>query len=313
MLTEIQKKSAQAIINIFETGTVTGRYDAVVLLPGDPGGLTYGAKQTTLNSGNLHLLIKAYVEAEGALLADELRPYLSQLKNKDSRLNTDTKLREFLRQAGQDPVMIEEQDAFFDRVYWMPALNSATAINIETPLGITVVFDSITHGSFRLIRDRTTNTFGTPSAIGEKVWVQNYINTRRNWLANNSIRILNRTVYRMDSFKKILQADNWDLSLPFMVRGLTIDEDTLSSTVPSLGIPRPRLLFLTRPPMSGADVREVQNALIAKGFDLGEFGGDGIFGEKTDAAIKAFQGRNNLRVDGIVGSATRSALGLDID
>ncbi|MBG1266844.1 chitosanase [Nostoc sp. WHI] len=311
MLTEIQKKAAQAIINIFETGSVSGKYDSVVSVAGDPGGLTYGAKQTTINSGNLHLLIKAYVEAEGALFADELRPYLSSLKNREQRLNRDTTLHSILRQAGRDSVMIQEQDAFFDRVYWTPALNSAAAINIQTVLGIAVVFDSITHGSWRLIRDRTTNQFGNPSSVGEKAWLKHYVDVRRNWLANHSIQILHLTVYRMDSFKRIIQTDNWDLSLPFTVRGLIISEDTLSPTIPSPGIPGNRLLSLTRPPMTGADVREVQQALIAKGFNLGENGADGIFGPMTDAVIRAFQEQQNLRVDGIVGRASRSALELD--
>jgi chitosanase len=194
MLTELQKKAAQAIINIFETGSVLGKYDSVVSVPGDPGGLTYGAKQTTINSGNLHLLIKAYTEAEGALFAEELRPYLSRLKNKDQSLNKNATLHSILRQAGREPVMIQEQDAFFDRVYWTPALNSATAINIQTVLGIAVVFDSITHGSWRLIRDRTTNKFGNISSIGEKNWIKNYVNIRRNWLANHTIQILHLTV-----------------------------------------------------------------------------------------------------------------------
>lgn len=153
MLTEIQKKAAQAIVNIFETGSVPGKYDSVVSVAGDPGGLTYGAKQTTLNSGNLHLLIKAYTEAEGALFADELQPYLGRLKNKVQTLNRDSTLHGILRQAGRDSVMVQEQDAFFDRVYWTPALNSAAAIKIQTALGVAVVFDSTIHGSWGLMRD----------------------------------------------------------------------------------------------------------------------------------------------------------------
>lgn len=313
MLIEIQKKAAQAIINIFETGSVLGKYDSVVSVAGDPGGLTYGAKQTTINSGNLYFLIKAYTEAEGALFADELRPYLSRLKDKDQRLNRDGTLHGILRQAGREPVMVQEQDAFFDRVYWTPALNSATAISIQTALGVAVVFDSITHGSWGLMRDRTNNRFGNPTSIGEKTWLKHYIDVRRNWLANHSIQILHLTVYRMDAFKKLIQTNNWELNLPFTVRGLVIDEDTLSPIIPSPGIPQTRLLSLTRPPMTGADVREVQQALIAKGFSLGEDGADGIFGPMTDAAVRAFQRQQNLRVDGIVGRATRSALGLDID
>lgn len=313
MLTEIQKKAAQAIINIYETESVLGKYDAVVSVAGDPGGLTYGAKQTTINSGNLYLLIKAYVEAEGALFADELRPYLSRLRDRDQSLNRDTTLHQILRQASRDPIMLQEQDFFFDRVYWNPALNSASAINIQTALGIAVVFDSITHGSWGLMRDRTITRFGTPSDIGEKTWIKNYIDVRRSWLANHSIQILQLTVYRMDSFERIAQTDNWDLSLPLTVRGLVIDEDTLVPTISSTGIPQARLLFLTRPPMTGADVREVQMALVAKGFKVGDFAPDGIFGPATDSSVRAFQQQHNLRADGIVGSATRSMLGLEVD
>ena len=63
--------------------------------------------------------------------------------------------------------------------------------------------------------------------------------------------------------------------------------------------------------MTGADVREVQQALIAKEFDLGQDGADEIFRPVTDEAIKSFQKQANLRVNGIVGSATRAAQGLD--
>lgn len=81
MLTEQQKKAAQAIVNIFETGRPEGDYGKITLLPNDPGHLTYGRAQTTLTSGNLHLLIQAYCEAPGAEFATELRNYLIRLMN----------------------------------------------------------------------------------------------------------------------------------------------------------------------------------------------------------------------------------------
>ena len=65
--------------------------------------------------------------------------------------------------------------------------------------------------------------------------------------------------------------------------------------------------------MTGADVREVQRALFEKGLDLGEDGVDGIFDPATDVAVKSFQQQKSLRVDGIVGGATRAALELDND
>ena len=66
MVTELQKQTAQAIVNIFETGRLRGDYGNVTVAKNDAGHLTYGRSQTTLASGNLFLLIKAYVEAAGA-------------------------------------------------------------------------------------------------------------------------------------------------------------------------------------------------------------------------------------------------------
>ena len=56
----------------------------------------------------------------------------------------------------------------------------------------------------------------------------------------------------------------------------------------------------------GEEVRILQTALNEQGFDCGEV--DGKFGTKTEAAVKAFQAANGLKVDGIVGRMTWAAL-----
>src|SRR5207244_8106766 len=108
----LQKKTAQAIVNIFETGRLQGNYGAVTLLAGDFGHLTYGRSQTTLASGNLHLLIKAYCEADQASYADALTPYLARLASRDLSLDQDLSFRQLLKDAGDDPVMHDTQDKF---------------------------------------------------------------------------------------------------------------------------------------------------------------------------------------------------------
>ena len=59
--------------------------------------------------------------------------------------------------------------------------------------------------------------------------------------------------------------------------------------------------------MRGEDVRAVQKELNERGYSVGS--ADGVFGKKTDTAVKKFQGDNNLIVDGVVGKKTAEALG----
>ncbi|MED4163576.1 peptidoglycan-binding domain-containing protein [Halalkalibacterium halodurans] len=52
--------------------------------------------------------------------------------------------------------------------------------------------------------------------------------------------------------------------------------------------------------------RVLQALLYIRGFNPGPF--DGIFGGKTESAVRAFQRANRLTVDGIVGPQTWGAL-----
>lgn len=58
--------------------------------------------------------------------------------------------------------------------------------------------------------------------------------------------------------------------------------------------------------LKGDDVKAVQEALKAIGFDPGKI--DGVYGQKTVAAVVAFQTARGLAVDGIVGPKTWAAL-----
>lgn len=61
---------------------------------------------------------------------------------------------------------------------------------------------------------------------------------------------------------------------------------------------------------SGAQVRTLQTKLINWGYMSGK--ADGIFGAKTKAGVIAFQKRNGLTADGIVGTKTAQALGMKL-
>ncbi|ERK31081.1 peptidoglycan-binding domain-containing protein [Clostridium intestinale] len=55
---------------------------------------------------------------------------------------------------------------------------------------------------------------------------------------------------------------------------------------------------------TGQGVKEIQSILIGLGYDLGSWGADGDFGSKTDEAVRAFQRKQGITVDGIVGPET---------
>ena len=102
MVTQLQKAAAQAIVNVFETGTPRGDYANVTVAEGDAGHLTYGRSQTTLASGNLHKLIKRYCDAQGCRFGQALTPVLTRLANMDLSLDQDGTLKDLLRRAGAD-------------------------------------------------------------------------------------------------------------------------------------------------------------------------------------------------------------------
>lgn len=311
MVSELQKRTAQAIINVFETGKPAGDYASVVFHPNDLGQLTYGRSQTTLASGNLFLLIAAYCRTEGAVFAETLEPFLPRLKSRDPALNTDMTLRAILREAGADPVMRATQDAFFDRVYWTPAAGAAGAAGIATALGTAVVYDSVVHGAWGLIAGRVNAAKGTVKSFGEKPWIKHYVETRRAWLAGHSNALLPLTVYRMDTFRELIKNDNWDLVLPIRAHGRVIAESDVSGAgapvIASAADTEIRLLSLQSPFLAGADVRALQEALSKAGHKLAP---DGVFGPATDKALRAFQKKKKLVEDGIAGPAVRAALKL---
>jgi chitosanase len=317
---DLQKKTAQGIINIFETGRLAGNYGAVVVAPGDRGHLTYGRSQTTLASGGLFILIKDYCNTTGAQFADALRPFLDRLQAMDLSLDNDMNLRSLLARAGGDPVMQQVQDQFFDKNYWATAsrvaLTSLQGAPLTSVLGITTVYDSVIHGSFPLIRNMTNAAF---TAIpDEKAWVAKYVQLRRGWLANNADLGLRKCVYRMDALGSLITANKWQLELPLTVLGIQITDQSFGPAAPAAVSAEPPVrasahdpnevaLSLRTPFQTGSSVEFLQHGLAKAGLMPVE-AVDGVFGPLTSMLVKNFQQQKNLTPDGIVGPATWSAI-----
>ncbi len=309
-----QKLTAKAIVNIFETGRVSGDYGAVTVLKGDSGHLTYGRSQTTLGSGNLFLLINAYCNRSDAQFGAALKPYLQRLANKDTGLDTEVTLRQSLHEAGADPSMQAEQDRFFNAHYFNPACAAAATRGILTALGEAVVYDSFVQGGWAKVNARVGKPIGA-GGWDEQQWIGAFVDARRAWLLTLAPPLPN-CVYRMDSFKKLIEQDAWELPLPLNVHGVTISEESLKTTVfPFVlraAVVDPAdasapILRLTTPYLQGDEVKRLQEALAANDLSNGR---DGVFGPFTEALVKKFQESKGMLPDGVVGALTRQALGL---
>ena len=308
MLTETQQRTAEAIVNIFETSRVRGDYGRVTVIRGDTGHVTFGRSQTTLASGNLHALLKQYTDRRDAHFAVTLAPYLPRLRDRDVTLDTDLHLHNVLRATADDPLMRIVQDEFFGVRYWTPAARAADREGIATPLGVAVVYDSTVHGSWEKIRDRTNLACGKVSAAGERPWISRYVTERRAWLAGHSRPDLRATVYRMDGFRRLIELDAWSLTLPLVIHDIEVSLTSLAAS--PLGCydgpaPGSRVLTLQAPLQRGLDVRLVQLGLSRRGVDIRA---DGIFGEDSARCVRGFQTVQSLPPTGIADAELIAAL-----
>lgn len=214
MIAEITKKKIQQIINVFETGTIDGKYGSISKYNDGPKSIkqiTYGRSQTT-EFGNLKRLIELYIERNGQY-ASAFKPYVSKI-GKQPSLVTNNIFLQILKDSGNNDVVMKKcQDDFFDSYYYHPALVWFEGFGFTEPLSLLVIYDSFIHSGS--IKDSLRQLFSErPPKFGgdEKKWIAQYVDVRHNWLENHKRKILNGTIYRTQCFKNQIKNNNWDLS-----------------------------------------------------------------------------------------------------
>jgi len=81
-----------------------------------------------------------------------------------------------------------------------------------------------------------------------------------------------------------------------------------SDLPPSSGEAQSNILPFSGPRLQLYDVREIQGLLLARGYDLGKWGVDGINGKMTDSAIRAYQTSLDVGATGVLGPWAMSHL-----
>ena len=154
------------------------------------------------------------------------------------------------------------------------------------------------------MRKRTVDKVGDPVQAGEKAWISAYVAIRRSWLAGHPRPDLRATVYRMDSFQRLIDQGYWGLELPLVVRSREISTAALSAIPPGCyDGPQPgtRILALQSPMLRGLDVRLVQLGLSISG-SL-NIKADGIFGQTSARLLREYQRINHLPPTGSADTA----------
>ena len=220
-----QRRICERVINVFETGTIRGKYHAIAIFadgPHDIRQITYGRSQTT-EYGNLRELVEMYIQA-GGTFAGQLQEFVERIGR--VALVDNARFKELLQRAGrEDQVMRDTQDVFFDRRYFQPALRWAETNGFTSALSILVIYDSFIHSGriLDLLRSRFPEV---PPARGgnEQTWIRQYVDVRHHWLANHSRPAVRQTIYRTRDLMREINRGNWDLSqVPISANGVAVD------------------------------------------------------------------------------------------
>jgi chitosanase len=230
VLTDSQRRIIERVINVFETGTVEGKYGAISIYRDGPNRIrqiTYGRSQTT-EYGNLRELVDMYVQA-GGRFSEVLRPYVSRIGR--TALVDDAEFKNLLRRAGnEDPVMRRTQDAFFERRYLRPALRWAGEHGFTRALSMLVIYDSFIHSGRILDLLRSRFQERPPSQGGnEQTWIRQYVDARHQWLSHHDNPAVRPSNYRTRDFAREIARGNWDLTmLPFMANGVPVRDQEVA-------------------------------------------------------------------------------------
>jgi chitosanase len=224
MITATQKTKILRIINVFETGSPDGKYDALVVFADGKNNtrqVTFGRSQTT-EQGNLKALLEMYVSRNGVFSA-QFRPFIAIIGK--TPLADNLEFKNLLRKSAREDVIMRTcQDDFFDKLYYQPAQHFFEKNLLTEALSMLVVYDSYIHsGSIpAFLRERFAENIPLNGG-NEHKWITQYVEARHNWLANHPKKILQKTIYRTQCFKDQIASGNWNLAGAINTNGVKID------------------------------------------------------------------------------------------
>jgi chitosanase len=229
-LTADQRQRMDAIVSVFENGTTEIQYGYAEEL-GDGRGITAGRAGFTSATGDLLAVVERYVDEEPGSPLGGYLPALEQLAAAES--GDTSRIAGFASAwaaAAEDPAMRAAQDAEVDRTYFRPAQGVAEELDLEQPISLAVLYDTIIqHGEGddpdglpAIVAETLAVAGGSPgTGVDEEEWTSQLLDIRRAHLADAADPATREewaaSVGRVDSLQALVDA-GVDLRGPFTMQ-----------------------------------------------------------------------------------------------
>ena len=234
-----QRRRADELVSAFENSTTEVQYGYAENL-GDGRGVTAGRAGFTTATCDALAVIEVYGDDVGENVLSPFVPELGRLCDDESDDTAGLPENDYIAAwgaAADDPAFRAAQDAIVDREYYIPAMEAADDLGLETALARAELFDtSLQHGPgddpdglYALI-ERTNETIGTPAEAGETAWLDAFFDVRIDDLTNpadaDTAEDWRQSTDRVECVRRIAASGNYDLAGPltFSVYG---DEFTI--------------------------------------------------------------------------------------
>ena len=238
-LDHYQRRRADQLVSAFENSTIEVQYGYAENL-GDGRGVTAGRAGFTTSTCDALAVIEVYTDDVGDNVLSAFVPELERLCDDGSDETDGLPEDDYIAAwdaAANDPAFRGAQDALVDRDYYVPAMEAADDLGLETALARAELFDtSLQHGPgddpdglYALI-ERTNDAVGRPAAAGEPAWLDAFFDVRIDDLTNpadaDTAEDWRQSTDRVECMRRIAASGNYDLAGPltFSVYG---DEFTI--------------------------------------------------------------------------------------
>ncbi len=235
-----QRRRADQLVSAFENSTTEIRYDYAENID-DGRGVTAGRSGFTTGTCDALDVVVDYTDRIGENVLSPFVPELERLCDEASDDTSGLPEAAYIaawQEAAIDPEFRAVQDAILDRNSYIPAMEAADQLGLQTALARAQIYDTIIQhgggddpdGVYALI-DQTNAVVGLPSEAGEAEWLNSFFDVRVDDLTNpanvETTEEWRESTDRVECMRRIASTGNDDLDGPitFTVYGdeFTID------------------------------------------------------------------------------------------